>query len=140
MIQYSICFLLSVCLCLLVDKWNLKFGVSNKNQASLSVHKLLEPWNVSSWGQSCHFILFYFIFEALMLRKIEGKRRRGQQKTRWLDGHHWFNGHEFEQTPGDSEGQRSLACCSHGIAKSWTWLSDWIITTNLYLVDGICFF
>ena len=26
--------------------------------------------------------------------------------------HHWINGHQFEQTPGDSEGQRSLACCS----------------------------
>ena len=30
---------------------------------------------------------------------------------RWLDGI-TDNGHEFEQTPGDSEGQRSLACCS----------------------------
>ena len=26
--------------------------------------------------------------------------------------HHWLNGHEFEQTPGDTEGQGSLACCS----------------------------
>ena len=26
--------------------------------------------------------------------------------------HHWLNGHEFEQTPGDGEGQWSLACCS----------------------------
>ena len=26
--------------------------------------------------------------------------------------HHPLNGHEFEQTPGDSEGQGSLACCS----------------------------
>ena len=26
--------------------------------------------------------------------------------------HHQFNGHEFVQTPGDSEGQGSLACCS----------------------------
>ena len=25
--------------------------------------------------------------------------------------HHRLNGHEFEQTPGDSEGQESLACC-----------------------------
>ena len=25
--------------------------------------------------------------------------------------HHQLNGHEFEQTPGDSEGQGSLACC-----------------------------
>ena len=26
--------------------------------------------------------------------------------------HHLFNGHEFEKTPGDGEGQGSLACCS----------------------------
>ena len=26
--------------------------------------------------------------------------------------HHRVNGHDFEQTPGDSEGQGSLACCS----------------------------
>ena len=26
--------------------------------------------------------------------------------------HHQLNGHEFEQTPEDSEGQGSLACCS----------------------------
>ena len=26
--------------------------------------------------------------------------------------HHVLNGHEFEQTPGDNGGQRSLACCS----------------------------
>ena len=31
--------------------------------------------------------------------------------------HHWFNGHEFEQAPGDGEGQRSLACCSRGGGK-----------------------
>ena len=26
--------------------------------------------------------------------------------------HHQLNGHEFEQTPGDGEGQGNLACCS----------------------------
>ena len=26
--------------------------------------------------------------------------------------HHWLNGHEFEKTQGDSDGQRSLVCCS----------------------------
>jgi len=26
--------------------------------------------------------------------------------------HHRLNGHEFEQTPGDNEGQGNLACCS----------------------------
>ena len=31
--------------------------------------------------------------------------------------HHHLNGHEFEQTPGDGEGQGCLACCSHGVTK-----------------------
>ena len=44
--------------------------------------------------------------KILMLAKTEGKRRRGQQKMWWL------NGHEFKQTPGDGEGQGNLACCS----------------------------
>jgi len=46
-----------------------------------------------------------------MLGKIEG-RRRGRQKTRWLDSISDFNGHEIEQTPEDSEGHGSLTCCS----------------------------
>ena len=29
-----------------------------------------------------------------------------------VGGHHRFNGHELEQTPGDGEGQGGLACCS----------------------------
>ena len=28
--------------------------------------------------------------------------------------HHWLNAHEAEQTPGDSEGQGKLVCCSPG--------------------------
>ena len=40
----------------------------------------------------------------------------------WL---HQLNGHEFEQTLGDSEGQRSLVCCSSWrVSKSQTQLSD----------------
>ena len=50
---------------------------------------------------------------TLMLRKIEGRRRRGWLRMRWLDGTTiQLNGHEFEQTPGDGEGQGSLVCCS----------------------------
>ena len=29
-----------------------------------------------------------------------------------VEWHYWLNGHEFEQAPGDGEGQGSLACCS----------------------------
>ena len=47
-----------------------------------------------------------------MLGKIEGRRRRGQQRMRRLDGITDSTGREFEQTVGDSEGQGSLACCN----------------------------
>ena len=51
--------------------------------------------------------------KTLMLGKIEGRRRRGQQSMRWLVGwHHQLNEHEFEQVPGVSDGQGSLVCCS----------------------------
>ena len=42
-----------------------------------------------------------------MLGKNEGRRRRGRQRMRWLDGIT-----EFEKTPGVDDGQRSLVCCS----------------------------
>ena len=49
-----------------------------------------------------------------MLEKIEGGRRRGQQRVRWLDGitDHRLNGHEFEQAPGVGDGQGGLTCCN----------------------------
>ena len=34
--------------------------------------------------------------KTLMLGEIEGRRRRGRQRMRWLDGITDFNGHEFE--------------------------------------------
>ena len=33
-------------------------------------------------------------------------------KDKIVGSYHWVNGHEFEQTPRDSEGQQSLECCS----------------------------
>ena len=38
-----------------------------------------------------------------MLGRIEGRRRRGQQRTRWLDGIR-LDGLEFEQAPGVGDG------------------------------------
>ena len=37
---------------------------------------------------------------------------KGTTEGEMVKWHHWLNGHEFEQAPGDSEGQGSLACCS----------------------------
>ena len=53
--------------------------------------------------------------KTLMLGKIEGRKRRGQQRMRWLNGiTDSTNRHEIEQSPGETEGQGHLVCC-----RSW---------------------
>ena len=49
--------------------------------------------------------------KTLMLGKIEGRRRRGQQRMRWLDGITDSMGHGFGWAPGVGDGQGGLACC-----------------------------
>ena len=50
--------------------------------------------------------------KTLMLGKIEGKKEKGVIEDEMVRYHHQLNGHEFEQTLGDSGGQRGLAWCS----------------------------
>ena len=40
------------------------------------------------------------------------QEEKGVTEDETVGWHHWFSGHELEQIPGDSAGQRSLACCS----------------------------
>ena len=48
------------------------------------------------------------------------RQEKGMTQDEIVEWHHQFSGHEFEQTPGRSEGQGSLACCIHGLTKSQT--------------------
>ena len=57
-----------------------------------------------------------------------GQEEKGATEDEMVGWHHWLNGQEFEQTPGNSEGQGSPACCSPWVAKGQTWLSDWTTT------------
>ena len=49
--------------------------------------------------------------------------------------HHLLNGHEFEQTPGDGEGQGSLACCSPWGNKELD--MTWQLNNNNKLIEPL---
>ena len=60
-----------------------------------------------------------------------GQEAKGTTEGEMVGWHHWLNGHEFEQTQGDSKRQRLLACCCSWDCKhelSQIWLSDWRTT------------
>ena len=58
--------------------------------------------------------------KTLMLGEIEGRRRSGVTEDEMVGWHCPLNGHEFGQTPRDSEGQEAWHAAVHGVAKSWT--------------------
>ena len=57
-----------------------------------------------------------------------GQEEKGETEDEVVGWHHQLNGHEFDQSLGDSEGQGSLACCDSWITKIGTQLSDWTKT------------
>ena len=65
----------------------------------------------------------------------EEKRVTEDEMVGW---HHWLDGHEFEQALGVVKDREARRAADHGVAKSWTQLSNWTATTipcvSLFLI------
>ena len=77
-----------------------------------------------------HLMQIWLIGKDSDARNHWEQEKKGTTEDKMVGWHYQLNAHEFKQTPGDSEGQGSLACCSPWDHKESDRLSNWLTTTK----------
>ena len=97
--------------------------------------KVNQPWIFIGWpGAEAEALILWLpdVKSVLIGKDLDAGKDWGQEKRvtedEMVGRHHWVNGHEFEQTLGDGEGQGSLVCYIPWGHKE-TQTSNWTTTT-----------
>ena len=72
--------------------------------------------------------------KTLMLWKTEDRRRREEQRMRWLDGITELMGMSLSKLWKMVKGMEAWSAAVHGVTKHWTWPSDW--RTNILMANS----
>ena len=100
-------------------------SILNEINPDYSLERLMLPLKLQYFGHLMRRA--DSLAKTLMLGKTEGRRRRGQQSMRWLDGVTSsinLSSRKFKEKVKDRE---AWCLAVHGVAKSWTPQSDWTI-------------
>ena len=104
---------------------------SNLKEITLNIHWKDWCWSSNTLVTWCEELIHWkrpWCWERL---RAGGE---GGNRGEMIGWYHQHNGHEFERTPGDSEGQESMSFCSPWGCKSWTWLSNWKMNNVSYIL------
>ena len=103
----------------------------SQRKSTLNIHLKDWCWNSNTLAPD---MKRWLIGKDSDAREDWGQEEKEVTEDEIVGWHHWLDGHESEQTLGESEGQGAWCTAAHRVAKSWTRLRDWTKDRH-YLFD-----